>query len=221
MEERKDKDNIIKYEVAFQMISAVCRGGIERRRRRMARQMAQERLRAGRKVLQGVKMRSMKEDDNMRRQQLRGIQDEFAKNSYDDLATESELGPLKLACCKMAKYGLIQGHKLADIAEELGIKVGECGIYELEEDELERVRMLSSQFQELQAHVQTIESIKELLSKGGEIAASYLHLAARKYKINLGDGFELITRSSGTDLSKIIHDASGEFADSRRRLSAH
>jgi len=32
-EARKDADDIIKYEVAFPIISAVCRGGIARRRR--------------------------------------------------------------------------------------------------------------------------------------------------------------------------------------------
>ena len=108
MEKRKKRDDMIKYEVAFQIMRGLCQGAIERRRRRLAREQARERLRGAKKaVLRGVKMKTISDDkDRQRRKQLRDVQDDYAKHGISILADDPTTGPLQklsvsIALCRI------------------------------------------------------------------------------------------------------------------------
>jgi hypothetical protein len=121
--QRHDKDKEIQMEVAVQMIQAVCVGGLMRHRQRRAKLEAQKRLRRAVALTRSQTSflgGNARDRVNLKlRADLAPLQDENAKEKNLWIFTESpDTGPLKMMLCKIAKYELATGSKLANIAYE-------------------------------------------------------------------------------------------------------
>jgi len=166
--------------VAFQIIRAVCHGGIVRRRRRLLIEEARAKVsRTKFKLMQGITMKasySTEKLDKMRRQKLQPVQDENASKHLAQYSESLQTGPLKMMCCKVAKLSLATGSELADIAEQSGFKVGPFGIFELEEDDLEVCQEDSEKLQALFSHLRVIERIKKSIAENASLAPAYLQV---------------------------------------------
>ena len=210
MENRKEKDDLIKFDVAFQIISGVCYGGLVRRRIKLLKQRAKDRLRRAHKTIAGgmdVSSRVSKEQQSkLRRARLAPAQDEAAKKNLWVWADDPNSGPIKTLCCKLAKYELLTGCQLADIAEEAGYPVKSDGIFELDERDLQAILKQSELLQNLFEHVTIIESMKNFIQEVSELAPAYLQLAAQNFGIDIGDQFEHLTTVPVSDLKRLLAD---------------
>ena len=210
MEKRKETDDLIKYDVAFQMISGVCYGGLVRRRTKLLKQAAKDRLQRAQKMIAGgrdISLRVSKENQSKaRRAKAAPAQDEAAKKNLWVWADDPETGPIKTLCCKLAKFELKTGSQLADIAEEAGFPVRSDGIFELEEPDLRAIHDQSELLQGLFEHVAIIESIKDFIQEVSELAPAYLQLAAQNYGIPIGDQFENLAKVPVGDLKQLLGD---------------
>ena len=210
MEKRKEKDDLIQYDVAFQMISGVCYGGIVRRRMKLSKQAAKDRLRRAQRTIAGgrdMTMRVSKDQQaKVRRAKSAPAQDEAAKMSLKVWADDPETGPLKTLCCQVAKYELRTGSQLADIAEDCGFVVKADGIFQLQESELKEILDQSKELEALFDHVKLIESIKTFIQEVSEFAPAYLKLAAKTYDIPIGDQFENLATVPVSDLKRLLAD---------------
>ena len=131
MEKRKEKDDLIKYDVAFQIISGVCYGGLVRRRTKLLKQAAKDRLQRAQKMIAGgrdISLRVSKENQSkVRRAKAAPAQDEAAKKNLWVWADDPETGPIKTLCCKVAKFELKTGSQLADSPKNLTLRMPNTG----------------------------------------------------------------------------------------------
>ena len=211
IEKRQDLDDMIKFQVALQLIRAVCSGGIVRRQRNLAKKEANKRLRRAQQIVLGggdLKNRvSVANQSKVRRAKIAPTQDENALGSNLWIYSENpDTGPLRLLCCKIAEYELAKGSQLASIAEDSGFAVGPHGIFEVEEPELEICLKESQDFRDLVSHVNVIEEFKTVLQEVAGLAAAYLQLAAKSYGIDIGEHFENIAKVPPSDLTKLLND---------------
>ena len=104
------------------------------------------------------------------------------------------------------------------------------GLFELEDKTLETCFLHSDRLQQLRAHVEAIELIRQLISVSGvkfvssllsvahwnlisvcisdvaHLAPGYLQLAAHKYKVEIGDHFERLNLVSASQLQQLLED---------------
>ena len=214
MELRKEHDEAIKYEVATQMIQAVCHGGIVRYRKRVELKKIelQKRLKQAQKMVLLNTMLHEKGSpfkDKLRRKKLAPIQEDFAKRGrWVEYMDNPDIGPLKMLCCKLVKYQVAGGFQLADAVEECSVKVGEEGIFELDEETLATCFQQSEYLSELQARMEAVERIKMLTttSQSSDVASSYFQLAGQVYDVNFGPSFEHLSKIPAKSLHKIMQD---------------
>ena len=166
--------------MAFEIIRAVCRGGIVRRRRRLLLEEARAKVaRTKFKLMQGINIKHSYSTDTisaMRRQKLKPLQDENASKNLARYTESLDTGELKTLCCHVAKLSLATGSELADIAEECDFQVGPYGLFELEEEDLESCLELSEKLQHLFAHVDAIQMIKKSIAKNTGVASAYFQV---------------------------------------------
>lgn len=209
MEKRLEQDQAIQFEVAFQLISAVCTGGVVRRRRLLDKAAARKRLRnAHQMVLGGRDLSYRISKDNkakIRRKKIAPQQNENARKNlwmYDN----ADAGPMMLMCCSIARYELATGSQLADVAEENGFEVGADGIFELGEDELKECLDTSQAFRDWRENYLLIEHVKTFLQDVTDLAPAYLRLAAKVNNIQIGEHFEYLTKMSITEIKTLLSD---------------
>ena len=208
VEARKDFDKLIRYEVAFQLISAVCRGGVVRHRLYVQKRELREKLKhAGSRVAMGEFVSHRLSSDykaKNRRRILAPRQNESAANNLWIYTDDPKTGPHKSVCCKVAMYGLASGSRLADMAEDLGYEVGENGIFELTEEQLEFCFTESKDLRKHIEHAKAIEQIMTALKQEIQLAPAYLKLAAQKHGICIGENLENLTKLSLENLQELI-----------------
>lgn len=124
LNDRQEYDKEIKFEVASQIINAVCSGAIVRRRLALRKKEVRTKLQQASKILAVNQKFSNIDKTRYRRYKNAPFQDENARRNLWMFDTP-ESGPLCLMCCQIVTYSLLSGCELAEIAEEAGFEVGE------------------------------------------------------------------------------------------------
>ena len=210
VEKRKKFDEVIQFEVAIQLIRAVCLGGIVRRRIRVQRMEARNKLKGAQSMVLGgrsmIYRGSKLSEDKVRRKQVAATQDLNAQNNLWLFSDSPDTGPLKQTCCTIAKCGLASGSELADEAEDAGFEVADDGIFELDDQQIRSVLHASAKLKLLFEHVMKIDEVKLLLQEVSLLAPAYLHLAAKKHGIAFGDHFQHLQSIPHDTLRDILEE---------------
>jgi len=169
LEERREQDDRIILEVAFQLVQAVLLGGALRRRNRKARALARSRLKKGimsskRLGMTIASTRHLMANKDL--DKLKAMQDLAASPaSVEKYFVDPQCVPQRLVCAKIAYYGIASGHEMAVLAKESSADCGPQGVFGLDDSQLEMV-LLHPVLIGHGAHVKLIEDIKHLLDNG-------------------------------------------------------
>jgi hypothetical protein len=169
LEERREQDDRIILEVAFQIVQAVLLGGALRRRRRKAKALANQRLKKAMLASKRLGMTFAATHHLMANKdldKLKAMQDLAASSeSVQKYIHDPQCRQQRLAFAKIAYYGIACGHEMAALATESGADCGPQGVFGLDDSQLEMV-LLHPVLMDYAAHVKLIEDIKSLLDNG-------------------------------------------------------
>jgi hypothetical protein len=208
-QERKDLDEAIITDVAFQLIHGLIRGGIVRRRNRLKRMRVQNRFNLAKDHVQGKNkgLGFIRGVVSAKQRIIMQAQNEYASPvNLERLAADAETRPLLQLIIRMVNTGLVNGSQLAMEAEEAGKEMGKVGIFTLEEDELQEVFTNSKNMRSWVHHVNEIERLQWLITAAPNHGPSMIRLAAEKHHLELGGFFERLNTLPLADLLKISED---------------
>lgn len=210
-QERKDLDEAIITDVAFQLIHGLIRGGIVRRRNRLRRMRVQNRFSLAKDYVQGRTkgLGLIRGVMTAKQRVVMQAQDEYASpvNLQRFAAAEdTEQRPLLHLIIRMVNNGVVKGSQLAMEAEEAGKEMGKVGIFTLEEDELQEVFANSKNMRSWMHHVSEIERLQWFIAAAPNHGPSMIRLAAEKHHLELGGFFERLNTLPLADLLKISED---------------
>jgi hypothetical protein len=208
-QERKDLDEAIITDVAFQLIHGLIRGGIVRRRNRLKRMRVQNRFNLAKDHVQGKNkgLGFIRGVVTAKQRIIMQAQNEYASpENLERLAADAETRPLLQLIIRMVNTGLVNGSQLAMEAEEAGKEMGKVGIFTLEEDELQEVFTNSKNMRSWVHHVNEIERLQWLITAAPNHGPSMIRLAAEKHHLELGGFFERLTTLPLADLLNISED---------------
>jgi hypothetical protein len=183
-EERKEFDEVIITEVAFQLIKGCINGGVVRWRKRKEKQRIRERFQRAKDVLGGKNKEGHKAIIrgalNMRQKKIAQAQDEYANpENMERLAADRETGPILSIVIKISNYKLATGSQLAREAQDCDFNMGKIGVFSLEESELETVFRSSHDLRTWARHVDAIEHLKWFVQEAVDSGSALVRLAAR------------------------------------------
>eukprot|EP00802_Teleaulax_amphioxeia_P000493 Tamp_00493.p1 GENE.Tamp_00493~~Tamp_00493.p1 ORF type:complete len:2407 (+),score=357.69 Tamp_00493:375-7223(+) len=203
LEARREQDDRIILEVAFQFVQALILGGALRRRRRKAKALAQKRLKRG---LADAKRLGMTFSStrhlmaNRESDKLKAAQDAHASSdAVKNYLHDPNCMPQMLLAAKIAHYGIASGHELAALAMEASAECREHGIFGLDNTTLESVMMHPTLLGHA-AHVKAIDDIKFLLDSG---QLALLMLASQVQKV---DWIEDVEKIPLQDLKSLLEE---------------
>ena len=231
MEMRKEEDNQVILEVAFQFVQALILGGVCRRRRQKAKALANTRLkRAGHDARRMMKALGSTKDllANKEADKIKAMHDSHAKpDVVRKYLNDPSSVPSRVICAKIAIYGIAVGHELAGLALEAGHTVEKYGIFGLSDDDI-RDAMMHPTMIAYSEHVKAIDTLKSLVEHG---QLPLLMLASHVHKV---EWIEDVQKMPKTDLMTLLSDpnvqtvisnlesstTNGKDAKKRRMLAA-
>jgi len=230
MEERREQDNEIILEVAFQFVQAVILGGVTRRRRRKAKALANTRLkRASQDARRMMRTLGSTRDmlNNKEADRIKALHDSHATpEAVQKYLKDPTSTPSRIMCAKIALYGIAVGHELAGLALEAGHAVEKYGIFGLS-DEAIATTMLHPTMIAYSEHVKAIETTRSLLDNG---QLPLLMLASQVHNIEWVENAEKMPKSDlltllndlnvQTVISNIESNTGGNDAKRKRMLAA-
>ena len=169
MRARKERDDQVIIEVAFQLVQACILGGLARRRRRVAKEKAQKRLR-----MAGMSSKRLAASmgatkyvmDNREADRIKALHDSHASpDKVNQIIQDFNKGGGSahlVTCAKIVLYGIAVGHELAEVASGVGQEVDERGVFGLETEPLESL-MQHPTILDWSEHVKFLDSLKMLL----------------------------------------------------------
>ena len=182
METLKEKDDRVILDVAFQFVQATILGGVLRRRRRIAKEIANARLKKASQDTRRMAV-TMGSTQNL----VANRESNRLKALYDSHATPQAVQryfndpasiPQRIMCAKMALYGIAKGHTLAGLAIEAGVvDLEDQGIFSISDELLEPLMHHHTMIRYAQ-HVVLIDEVKGLVDNGQEpllMLASQVH----------------------------------------------
>ena len=208
-EQRKDFDEQIITDVAFQLIHGLIRGGIVRRRIRIKKMKIHNRFQMskqsaanknkGLSLVRGVM--------TAKQRMIMQAQDEYASvSNLERLAADENTGPYLHLVIRIVNSGLATGSQLAKEAEDAEYHMGKVGIFTLEEDELRRVFMNSNTLRAWARHVDTVERLQWFVTKAPDHGAAMVRLSAVKHQVDLGGHFEHVNTLPLADLLAVMEE---------------
>jgi hypothetical protein len=206
---RKDLDEAIITDVAFQLIHGLIRGGIVRRRNRLRRMRVQNRFNLAKDHAQGKNkgLGFIRGVMTAKQRIIMEAQNEYASPvNLERLAADAETRPLLQLIIRMVNTGLVNGSQLALEAEEAGKEMGKVGIFTLEEHELQEVFSNSKNMRSWVHHVNKIERLQWLITAAPNHGPSVIRLAAEKHHLELGGYLERLATLPLVDLLNISED---------------
>ena len=183
-EERKEFDEIIITEVAFQLIHGCINGGIVRRRERRRKEIIRERFQKARDILGGKQKEKhnivIRGALNARQKMIAQAQDAYVNpGNMERMAADPETGPILSIIIKIAVFRLATGSQLAQEAENCEFKMGKVGIFSLDESELETVLRSSHELRTWARHVDAVEHLNWFITEAVDCGSALVRLAAR------------------------------------------